>query len=247
MIKFVAKTDVGKQRVNNEDSYLVKEFPEQNVSVYIVADGLGGYASGEVASSILTTTMSQYIEEHIKDLCVYDDEKVETVMLNALKYANDEIYELEKTDAKYKGMGTTVVTVMDANNTIYYLSVGDSRMYYIDEKMVNMEQITVDDTYVNELVKTNIIDAKEAENHPQKHVLTKAVGVLKKLNVGVNILDKKDGYLLLCTDGMTNMLDKKEVLTIFKKSKFEQIADKLVAKSNEKGGADNITVIVVKL
>lgn len=245
-MRFVAKTDVGKKRDNNEDNFFANIY-DDDTALYIVADGLGGYASGEVASKMLTNTMSSYFENHKRFLKNASDNQIKEILQKALNIANESIYELEKTDEKYKGMGTTVVALLKINDKLYYLSVGDSRMYYIDPKAATMTQLTEDDTYVNELIKTNVIDPSEAQDHPQKHVLTKAIGIFKRIDTVVNILEKENGFLLLCTDGITNMLTIKEVLSIFKKNKFENIADKLILKANENGGVDNITAIAVEL
>lgn len=245
-MEFVAKTDVGKKRANNEDNFFAKKYND-NISLFIVADGLGGYESGEVASEIITRVMSLYIEEKLDILEDANQELVKEIIGKSLEKANDEIYNLEKTDVKYKGMGTTVVAILKIDSKIFYTSIGDSRIYNIDDKITKIEQITIDDTYVNELLKTNVIKEEEAINHPQKHVLTKAIGIIKKINIQTEILDISQGFLILCTDGMTNMLSSEEILDIFKQNKFEDLAIKLVQKANDKGGMDNITVIVVKL
>ncbi|MEG2348199.1 MAG: Stp1/IreP family PP2C-type Ser/Thr phosphatase [Clostridia bacterium] len=245
-MRFVAKTDIGMKRKNNEDSLFANIY-DADTSLYIVADGLGGYASGEVASQMLVNTMSNYFENHRRFLKNASDLQIEQVLQKALNIANESIYELEKTDEKYKGMGTTVVALLKLNSKIYYISIGDSRMYYIDAKMSEVSQITEDDTYVNELIKTNVINPSEAETHPQKHVLTKAIGIFKHIDTVVNILEKENGFVLLCTDGVTNMLDKKEILNIFKKNKFENVAQKLITKANDNGGVDNITAIAIEL
>ena len=244
-MNFVARSDVGKRRTNNEDSFFAKEYNE-DVSLFVVADGLGGYASGEVASGIITETMSACIEEYINILPAKKEEQIKEIFKESVVRANEKIYNLEKTDAKYEGMGTTVVAILKVKNNIYYTSVGDTRIYYIDDKLRNIIQITEDDTYVNELIRTNVITKEEAENHPQKHMLTKAVGILKDIDVKINKLDRKKGYLLLCTDGLTNMLNDKEILKIIQGNNFEYIAEKLVLKANDKGGNDNITVVIVK-
>ena len=154
---------------------------------------------------------------------------------------------MEKVNEKYNGMGTTIVLVAVIYKKIYYISIGDSRLYYIDEKFNNIVQITEDDTYVNTLLKTNAIEQKDVENHPQKHVLTKAIGVFKDVNAQVNLLDENKGYLLLCTDGLTNMLDNKSILQVLQLNKFENVAEEYIKKANENGGVDNTTVIVIKL
>lgn len=242
---YIAKSDVGQKRTNNEDNFLTKVFNE-DVALFVVADGLGGYASGEVASKIITDTMFSYIEEYVNVICYKSEEEIKEIFKQSVITANTKIYNLEKTDSKYDGMGTTVVAILKVKENIYYISIGDTRMYYIDINISSIEQITIDDTYVNELIKTNVISKKEAKNHPQKHVLTKAVGILKDIDFDVNKLEKNNGYLLLCSDGLTNMLSDKEILKTIKNNEFSTIAEKLVIKANENGGLDNITVVLIK-
>ena len=148
---------------------------------------------------------------------------------------------------KYKGMGTTIVLVARINNIIYYSSVGDSRLYYIDNNIEKIEQITIDDTYVNELIKKKIIDKSEAQTHPQKHVLTKALGIFNTVETEVKVLSKDDGYLLLCSDGLTNMLKNEDILQEIKKTNFMTLSDSLVDSANRNGGTDNISVVVVEI
>ena len=245
-MKFVSRTDVGKRRKNNEDS-IFSQIYDENTALFIVADGLGGYESGEVASSLLTKKISTYIYENVEQLKKCSDDQIKDILKIGLMLANDEIYRLEKTDAKYKGMGTTVVLVLIVEKKIYYLSVGDSRLYYIDKKAENIKQLTVDDTYVNELLKTKAIDETEAKTHPQKHVLTKAVGIIKNIGISVKELDKNDGYLVLCSDGITNMLLCKDILNCIKENEFDKTAYDLVDMANKNGGLDNSSVIIVKL
>lgn len=121
-------------------------------------------------------------------------------------------------------------------------------MYSIDNDFTKISQVTEDDTYVNALLKTNIINEEEALNHPQKHMLTKAVGIFNKIDVKVHTLSENfKGYILICTDGVTNMLNETDILNIFKKNKFENVANKIVEKANDRGGIDNITVVAIKL
>lgn len=245
-MKFTAKSDIGKKRANNEDDFYVRKI-NNDFYLYIVADGMGGYECGEVASSIATSSISSFLEEKAQIINKADTQSIKAILKEAVNFANSEIYNLEKTDEKYKGMGTTVVLVSKVNNEVYYLSVGDSRIYYIDDNFEKIKQITEDDTYVNTLVKTNVINEDEALTHPQRHMLTKAIGVFKDIDFNVSTLRDKDGYLLLCTDGMTNMLSNEQILDVFKNEKFDKIAEALVKKANENGGNDNITVVVVKL
>lgn len=244
-MEFVAKTDVGLRRSNNEDSYFAKKYSDE-VSLYIVADGLGGYEGGEIASRLLTIKMSRYFEEHLND-DLKDESIVSDILLTALDKINGEIYKMEKSSPKYNGMGTTIVLVAVIYNKVYYLSVGDSRLYYISNDRNSIKQITEDDTYVNTLLKTNAIEQKDVENHPQKHVLTKAIGVFKDIKTELHVLNETSGYLLLCTDGLTNMLDNEAILQVLLMKKFENTADEYIKKANENGGVDNTTVVVIKL
>lgn len=244
-MEFVAKTDVGLRRSNNEDSYFAKKYSDE-ISLYIVADGLGGYEGGEIASRLLTIKMSRYFEEHLDD-DLKDESIVSDILLTALDKINGEIYKMEKSSPKYNGMGTTIVLVAVIYNKVYYLSVGDSRLYYISNSRNSIKQITEDDTYVNTLLKTNAIEQKDVENHPQKHVLTKAIGVFKDIKTELHVLNETSGYLLLCTDGLTNMLDNEAILQVLQMKKFENTADEYIKKANENGGVDNTTVVVIKL
>lgn len=244
-MEFVAKTDVGLRRSNNEDSYFAKKYSDE-ISLYIVADGLGGYEGGEIASRLLTIKMSRYFEEHLND-DLKDESVVSNILLSALDKINGEIYKMEKSSPKYNGMGTTIVLVAVIYNKVYYLSVGDSRLYYISNDRNSIKQITEDDTYVNTLLKTNAIEQKDVENHPQKHVLTKAIGVFKDIKTELHALNETSGYLLLCTDGLTNMLDNDDILQVLQMKKFENTADEYIKKANENGGVDNTTVVVIKL
>lgn len=246
-MRFIAKTDVGKKRSNNEDAYFAKIYNE-NISLFIVADGLGGYESGEVASSILIQVFSKCFEDSIEKIdSNITDLKVKNILTKALLTANEKIYKLEKTDVKYKGMGTTIVLVTKIYDKIYYMSIGDSRLYFLDKELTCIKQVTEDDTYVNELLRTNVISPDEAINHPQRHVLTKAIGIFSRVDVSVKKLNTNGGYLLLCTDGLTNMLTNIEILNVFKKFDFEELATKLVFKANLHGGNDNITVVIVRI
>lgn len=240
---FYAASDVGKKREKNEDYYDIKTICD-NVYLYVIADGLGGYQSGEVASKLAVDTIIAYFQNKYE---INKKNNVKNILKQAIILANEKIYNLEKTDNKYKGMATTIVVLCIVKDKMYYVSIGDSRMYNINEQMTEITQITEDDTYVNALLKTNIINEMEALNHPQKHMLTKAVGIFNEIDFDIYELKENiDGYFLICTDGVTNMLDENELLNIFKRNKFENVAEKIIQKANDKGGIDNSTAIVIK-
>ena len=245
-MRYTAKTDIGLKRENNEDCLFAKIYDEEN-ALFIVADGLGGYSSGEIASQTVTKNIREGFEEKLDVLKSGEKKKVKEYLSKIVLNANEKVYSMQTGEPKYKGMGTTIVLVAKIIGNIYYLSIGDSRLYYVDKRKENIEQITVDDTYVNELLKKNLIKEEEAEKHPQKHVLTKALGIFSKLEIKVHDFYKTEGYLILCSDGLTNMLKDEEILEKLLVTPEDKIAEKYVNEANAKGGKDNITVIVVEI
>ena len=243
-MRYTAKTDIGLKRENNEDCLFAKIYDEDN-ALFIVADGLGGYSSGEIASQTVAKSVREDFEAKLDVLKTGEKKKVKEYLAKIVLNANNKVYSMQTSNPKYKGMGTTIVLVAKISGDIYYLSIGDSRLYYIDERKENIEQITIDDTYVNELLKKNLIKEEEAEKHPQKHVLTKALGIFSKLEIKVHDFYKTSGYLLLCSDGLTNMVKLQDVFDLVK-ANFETAPKELVDLANKNGGLDNITIITIK-
>ena len=245
-MRYTARTDVGQKRENNEDNLYARIYDE-NTALFVVADGLGGYSSGEVASKVAVNNIRDNFEVNLDKLKKSDEIDIKQFFKQLIKITNEKIYSMQMANPKYKGMGTTIVLVGKVNGKIYYESVGDSRLYYIDENKQSIEQITSDDTYVNELLKKNLIKKSEAETHPQKHVLTKALGIFNKIDVQVDILIKDKGFLVLCSDGLTNMLSNEDILKTVKENNFLILSDSFIDKANINGGTDNITVVVVEI
>ena len=246
---FFGLTDVGKKREITEDYFITYKI-NNNVNIYIVADGLGGYKAGEVASKMAVENILEYVKDKFDNINLLKnkDSYIKTILKTAVKKVNEKIYIKEKTDEKYKGMGTTIVLVLQIKDDIYYLSVGDSRIYYINENLTQIKRITDDDTYVNSLLKKNIITVEEAKKHTQKHVLTKAIGVFDNIDIIVNKFNENIGYILMCTDGVTNMIKDEELLELFKKKDdIKKITNKIITTANENGGTDNITAVVIEL
>ena len=245
-MRYTARTDVGQKRENNEDNLYARIYDE-NTTLFVVADGLGGYSSGEVASKVAVNNIRDNFEVNLDKLKKSDEIDIKQFFKQLIQITNEKIYSMQMANPKYKGMGTTIVLVGKVNGKIYYESVGDSRLYYIDENKQSIEQITSDDTYVNELLKKNLIKKSEAETHPQKHVLTKALGIFNKIDVQVDILIKDKGFLVLCSDGLTNMLSNEDILKTVKENNFLILSDSFIDKANINGGTDNITVVVVEI
>ena len=234
-----SETNVGKKRGNNED-YMLSYSPKDGVYLYLVLDGIGGASQGEVASKTAAEKVVEYFAEHFEE-----DLNIEDTLKFAVKYANRCVYELNKKDKTYKDMGTTISLLYLDERVGYHISVGDTRIYEVlDDKI---KQLTEDDTYVNALVKDNIITKEEALTHPERHVLLRALGVTKSINFEVNkienVLNKK---YLMCTDGLTGTSNDSEIFNCIKESSREDICKNLIKMANDKGGIDNITVMYIE-
>ncbi|MDW7662735.1 MAG: Stp1/IreP family PP2C-type Ser/Thr phosphatase [Bacillota bacterium] len=231
-------TDKGIKRNNNEDYYLISD----HAKVFVVADGMGGYKAGEIASEIASKAIIGNIEDRILSGTFdfgYDIEEI-------LMYASNEILAYVENNPDCKGMGTTVVVAHLKDNILYIANVGDSRCYAITEN--NVTQLTKDHSLVAELVKIGSISAEEAEMHPDKNIITSALGVDSKFEIYKSSYDINDyKYILICSDGLSNMVTTDEILSIFKNHDFDEVSELLVQSANQNGGKDNITVVCIEL
>ncbi len=243
MLKYYANTNVGMQREKNEDYYKVGAYEGYNV--YIVADGMGGYQGGEIASKLAVIDTFENIEKAIDKGLIKTPNGIGLTIIDAIKRANNKVFEYSKKDEKLKNMGTTIIVAIEKDDKLYYASLGDSRIYKCSN---NLEQITIDDTYVGALLKDGVITEEEAKVHPQRHVLTKALGIGKKIDLSYNEIDLKSGdVILMCTDGVTNMVPKEklEEILIENRNTDKNVADVIIKEANLGGGTDNSTAVVI--
>ena len=240
-MKVFAKSDIGKAREMNQDAYYASQ-PSDTVGLYIVADGMGGYNGGEVASTIAVTAAKNYIESNFAET-EHTKEKLQELVKNAIEYANMLVYEKSKEIPELEGMGTTIEVVLVHNNRAYIGHVGDSRVYRIRKNFIR--KLTTDHSYVEKLVKDGKISKEEAIHHPKKNMLTKALGCTSFVEPDVSVKGfLKDDILVLTSDGLTNMVTDEEIYNIVNDN-IEVATDNLVDKAKEAGGMNNITVIVV--
>lgn len=236
-----AKTDIGKARDMNQDYYYIS--PENSeIKIYILADGMGGYKGGEVASKLATISVKNYIENNFSKI-PKEKEEILKLIKNAMEYANMIVYEQSKDDKELEGMGTTLEVCLIYNNRAYIGHIGDSRIYIIRD---NLKKVTTDHSYVEKLVKDGSITKEEAINHPKKNMLTKALGCTAYAEpdtIEQELL--KEDIILMCSDGLTNMIEEEKIHNIVKENNKEA-AEKLIELANENGGYDNITAIVIK-
>lgn len=229
-------SDVGLRRKLNEDSACYLE--RADFKIYVVADGMGGHNAGEVASKMAAEQIVQYIDEN------YSLECEETLISNAIKAANEDIYKFSKTNDKLNGMGTTVTAALVTPKFIYIANVGDSCCMAF--KNGELKKITKDHSLVQELLDSGTISEVEAVNHPKKNIITRALGTCIHVEVDVFRLDiNQYNLFILCSDGLTNEVTKEDILRIIdNENNYISIANNLVDLAKEKGGRDNITVLL---
>ncbi len=234
-------TDVGMKRVGNEDAYLI--FPEKQF--YIVSDGMGGHNAGEVASKTALKAIETFFANI--DISTIPENLIPDTMADAVFAANKEVWEKSRSMPEYSGMGCTLAMVFLDKNTLHVCHIGDSRVYVIDHKEII--QITMDHSVVMELVKAGQISKEEARKSTLKNQLTRALGISSEANLEYTKQQVKMGdTILLCTDGLWDMLTDDEIYTVVKKGGTpEKICTKLISMANDAGGDDNITVIVARI
>jgi len=247
VMKVFAKTDIGKARDINQDCYYASS-DEDKIRVFIVADGMGGYSGGEVASNLAVLTVKKYLEDKIEGKNKLQDEQIIKLLVEAYKVAHFEIFEKSQKEKELEEMGTTLDVCLIYNNKVYVAHIGDSRVYKINVSgaIKKIEQLTVDHSYVQKLVKDGTITKEEAYNHPRKNMLMKALGGNEGFQTPdvtiVRVLSNE--ILMMCTDGLTNMLRDREILNIVSRN-INLAKDNLIQAANDKGGLDNITVVLI--
>lgn len=239
MIRAFSITDIGKKRQLNQDFVFTSELPLGNLpNLFVVADGMGGHKAGDYASKCTVETI---IEEVGKSK---ESEPVK-ILSDAIQSANTLIRRKATEDKNMMGMGTTVVASTLIGNNLIVANVGDSRLYISGDELT---QITRDHSLVEEMVRLGGIDRMSARNHPDKNIITRAIGATNTVNIDFFEVSVQSGdTVLMCSDGLTNMLEDEEIQTILSsKDSLQMKAVKLVNEANEHGGKDNIAVLLVE-
>ena len=242
MIIAYGKSDIGKAREMNQDAYYISDSSSE-VKLYIIADGMGGYKGGEIASNLAIKCAKSYIENNFKET-PKDKESLIQLVASSMEYANMIVYEKSKEEKELEGMGTTLEVCLIYNNKAYIGHVGDSRIYRIRKDFIR--KLTQDHSYVQKLVTDGTITKEEAAVHPKKNMLMKALGCNAFVEPDVTIKGfLKGDTLIICSDGLTNMVSQDEIYNITT-SKFEYAPSELIEKANKNGGYDNITVVIIR-
>ncbi|MDF2986802.1 MAG: serine/threonine protein phosphatase [Eubacterium sp.] len=241
-MKYGIRTDRGLKRQLNEDNCNVLVGYPDVPTCFVIADGMGGHKCGEVASKQAVDSVCNLLLK-----ADWNIENISELLNGIITRVNDEIYNFSLLDEATQGMGTTLIITVIKDNRLYIGHVGDSRVYIAGADSI--EKVTWDHSFIEELVKNGSITKDEAVNHPNRNLITRAVGYEPDLQVDTYEIDlKENDIILLCTDGLTNMLTEEEILDIIKNNEEPQLAcDTLIQNANNKGGEDNITVIVGKI
>jgi serine/threonine protein phosphatase PrpC len=248
-VKAEGLTHVGRQRQHNEDAFLV----EKEAGLFLVADGMGGHAAGEIASRIAVDSITEFILHTKEDdgtwPHAYDEHFSRTTnrLMAAVRMANTRVLEAMRKDARLRGMGTTVVACLAEADTISVAHVGDSRAYMIRDNALS--RITNDHSWVFEQVQAGMLSEAEAEKHPLRNVITRALGGALQVTPDASEIATKPGdVFLLCSDGLTGMVPETEILRLVTSSNGDmaKACQQLIDAANERGGLDNVTAVLVK-
>ena len=242
MIKAYAKSDVGKIREMNQDYYYISNSLDE-IQLYMLADGMGGYNGGEIASKLAIQSAKNYIENNFKTI-EKDKDSIIQLLASSMEYANMVVYEKSKENKELEGMGTTLEIVLIYNNKAYIGHIGDSRIYRIRKSFIR--KLTQDHSYVQKLVKDGQITQEQAEHHPKKNMLMKALGCNAFVEPDVMVKGfLKDDIIVMSSDGVTNLVNQEEIYNHAKEN-IELATKELVDMANERGGYDNITLVIIK-
>ena len=238
-----AKTDIGLKRSVNQDAYGFKIISE-DLAWAIVCDGMGGMAAGNIASEIAADHITNSFSENLSPKL--NEKQITTFLKAAVESANAAIYEKATNNDELKGMGTTVVCAVVKENICFVAHAGDSRLYLFRDG--TLIQMTSDHSVVQSMVDNGHLTEEEAKSHPNKNIITRALGVHKSVEVDITDFNIKDGdVILLCSDGLTNCVEDSEIVSILNNSEFERISELLIDKANSGGGIDNITAVALKI
>ena len=240
-MKIFALSDVGKIREDNEDNFGFETMGDEQ-GVFVVCDGMGGAQAGQVASQIASTVFISELKGYVREKMTL--RYMESTLQNALRFACYETYQKANSAPEFYGMGTTLVGGIYHNGQVLLANIGDSRAYFFDGE--TLSQTTRDHSFVEELVQLGEITEEEARSHPRRNIITRALGPDRRPKPDYFPFTMEKGQkLLLCSDGLSNMVKDDQIAEILKNTPDEEICKALVDKANENGGLDNITVLLL--
>lgn len=240
-MRTLGASHAGRVRPNNQDAFVCGMLTEKTAFA-VVCDGMGGANGGNVASSVAVRVIADCLIDGYQENATA--ETVEALLQDAVSKANEEVFVMAMENTDLRGMGTTMVAAIANEEQVYVAHVGDSRAYIIAGH--DIEQITKDHSVVQDMVEQGKISQEQARYHPQKHLLTRAIGVESEMSCSfVQTKLPEEGVLLLCTDGLTNMVETDMIQSLVRTFPLDEIPNKLINTANLAGGSDNITVVAV--
>ncbi|HNX14562.1 MAG TPA: Stp1/IreP family PP2C-type Ser/Thr phosphatase [Oscillospiraceae bacterium] len=241
-MQIIGKTDVGRERTRNEDCFDFSVLSEE-LGWAVVCDGMGGAAGGECASRLASGAAMNELTRHYKKNA--GDTDLRKAMNMALKKANTAVWKAAHRDLVYGGMGTTMVMAVMNKRVLHISTVGDSRIYSFCSGVLN--QLTRDHSLVQDMVELGYITKDQAKIHPERNVITRAIGISEQVEEDYRFVTLKPGdTILLCTDGLSGFVTDEEIALIMLKYRFENICERLIECANAHGGGDNITAVIMR-
>ncbi len=246
-IESYGMSNVGMKRSHNEDHYLMND----DLQLYVVADGMGGHLGGEFASKMAVATIEEVVQRLIGPEATVipgvnsENESPGEKLKFAVREAGRRIYDQSLYDETLKGMGTTAVASYIIDGKAYVANVGDSRGYFVRDHEI--KQITEDHSLVSEQVRAGILSANDAKGHRLKNIITRSVGYQEDVDPDIKAHELKAGdKIMMCSDGLSNLVEDREILDIVSKHSLQEACENLIALANERGGDDNITTVILQ-
>lgn len=239
-MQIYSKTDTGRVRSTNQDAFFAGRISKTEV-IAIICDGMGGAKAGNIASEMAVKVILDYVTNSYR--VGMDENQIEKMLKNAIESANIDVYDMAQKSPDFYGMGTTAVVAFCKDDRVIIAHAGDSRAYLISD---GITQITRDHSVVQSLLEQGEITEEDAKLHPEKNIITRAIGAEADILSDSDIIDIKKGEtILLCTDGLSNYVDKNIIFDTVKNTSCEKLPDELIRLANKNGGGDNITVITL--
>ncbi len=234
-------TDIGTKRQTNQDAF-INTVLSGNAVLSVVCDGMGGANAGNIASNMAANTITEYIKRSF--VPTLKPSSIKNLLSSAIDTANSEILDKAQSGPEFSGMGTTAVVTLIIGSTAYIAHVGDSRAYHIKDDKVT--QLTRDHSVVQTLIETGHLTADEAKNHPERNVITRAIGIMPSVESDYTEV-AIDGILLICTDGVSNVITEQQLTDCVNKASFEELPKTIIDLANSLDSGDNVTACVVSL
>lgn len=240
-MRLLGRSDIGRARATNQDAFTVGELPG-GAAFAVVCDGMGGAKGGNVASLMACDIMGKKIKEYYRE--GMPEAAIKEMLQSVVGEANSSIFDMALNDENLEGMGTTAVLALVVDRIAHIAHVGDSRAYYLNKE--GIFRLTRDHSVVQDLLETGQLTEQEARKHPKKNIITKAIGVEKKIDFDYcqQQLGENEA-VLMCTDGLTNYIDDEQIYRYYLGHSIEALPDKLIEAANNCGGGDNITIVVI--